>query len=154
MLYAGARNQTAAQMATALHFTLPPERLHPAFNALDLALAAPAGDDAEAFRLKIANSTWVQTASRPPELPRPLAENYGAGLFVRTSRPRPSPPARRSTPGWRTDRGSDQGPVPAGLDQSVTVLVLANAVFFHGDWVTPFEAKKPERNVSTPRAAT
>jgi serpin B len=37
MTYAGAAGDTAAQMATTLHYTLPSERLHPAFNALDLA---------------------------------------------------------------------------------------------------------------------
>ena len=60
MLYAGAANRTADQMAAALHFTLPAERLHAAFDDLDLKLTAPAGDDPGAFRLKIANSTWVQ----------------------------------------------------------------------------------------------
>jgi hypothetical protein len=34
MAYAGARGTTAPQMATALHFTLPPDRLHPAMGAL------------------------------------------------------------------------------------------------------------------------
>src|SRR6476619_2745735 len=38
MLYAGAHGDTATEMAAALHFTLPAERLHPAFDALDLAL--------------------------------------------------------------------------------------------------------------------
>src|SRR5260370_37892305 len=34
MTYAGARVDTAAEMATTLHFTLPPERLHAAMGAL------------------------------------------------------------------------------------------------------------------------
>jgi serpin B len=38
MTYAGARGETEQQMAHTLHFTLPQERLHPAFNALDAAL--------------------------------------------------------------------------------------------------------------------
>ncbi|HSD83555.1 MAG TPA: serpin family protein, partial [Anaerolineae bacterium] len=38
MTYAGARGETAAEMARVLHFTLPTEKLLPAFNALDLAL--------------------------------------------------------------------------------------------------------------------
>ncbi|MBN2576496.1 MAG: hypothetical protein JXP73_18175, partial [Deltaproteobacteria bacterium] len=40
MTYAGAAGTTATEMAQALHFDLPPDRLHPAFNALDQALAA------------------------------------------------------------------------------------------------------------------
>ncbi len=36
MTYAGARGETESQMARTLHYTLPQDRLHPAFNQLDL----------------------------------------------------------------------------------------------------------------------
>ncbi len=39
MMYAGARGETGRQMAEALHFSLPQAQFHPAFNALDQALA-------------------------------------------------------------------------------------------------------------------
>src|ERR1700690_2265803 len=39
MTYAGARNETESQMAKAMDFTVTQAQLHPAFNALDLALA-------------------------------------------------------------------------------------------------------------------
>src|SRR5689334_21973164 len=35
MLYAGAKGDTAAQMAEILNYNLPPEQLHTAFNALN-----------------------------------------------------------------------------------------------------------------------
>ena len=38
MVYAGARGTTEQQMNQALHFNLPQERLHPAFNSLDIEL--------------------------------------------------------------------------------------------------------------------
>ena len=40
MLYAGAQGETAQQMAETLHFALPQERLHSAFNALDRRLVS------------------------------------------------------------------------------------------------------------------
>ncbi len=40
MTYGGARGDTAAQMAAALHYQLPQDRLHPAFNSVDIALAS------------------------------------------------------------------------------------------------------------------
>ena len=141
MLYAGAATTTAAEMAGALHFDLPAERLHPAFNALDLALTTPpAGGDAAAFRLAIANSTWVQDGF--PVLPAyldTLAENYGAGLFVQDFATK-SEPARQAINGWVSDRTEDHIPelFPEGTINPLTRLVLANAVFFHGDWKTPF----------------
>ena len=42
MTYAGARGETAQQMADTLHFILPQDRLHPAFNSLDIELATGA----------------------------------------------------------------------------------------------------------------
>lgn len=64
MTYAGARGTTASEMATALHFSLPPESLHPAFNALDLALAARGegkqGADGGPMRLHVVNAAWAE----------------------------------------------------------------------------------------------
>jgi serpin B len=152
MLYGGARNQTATQMASALHFTLPAERLHPAFNALDLALTAPAGDDAEAFRLKVANSTWVQDGF--PALPSYLdllAENYGAGIFTQDFAA-DAEAARETINGWVADKTEDQIKelFPAGTITGDTALVLANAIFFHGDWEKPFDKDSRNGTFHTP----
>jgi serpin B len=141
MLYAGAGTTTAAEMASTLHFGLPAERLHPCFNALDLALTTPPqGGDAAAFRLAIANSTWVQDgfAVLPAYLDT-LAENYGAGLFVQDFVAAPES-ARQTINGWVSDRTEAHIPelFPEGSINPLTRLVLANAVFFHGDWKTPF----------------
>ena len=57
MVYAGARGETEEQMAEALHFTLPQEHLHPAFNWLDLELTER-GEDETGFQLHIANAIW------------------------------------------------------------------------------------------------
>ena len=120
MLYAGAATTTAAEMAGALHFDLPAERLHPAFNALDLALTTPPpGNDAAAFRLAIANSIWVQDGF--PVLPAyldTLAENYGAGLFVQDfvgEAGGRAPGDQRL--GLRSHGGSHPGAVPRRSDQ-------------------------------------
>jgi serpin B len=40
MTYAGARGDTEKEMADALRFLLPQDRLHPAFDSLDLTLAS------------------------------------------------------------------------------------------------------------------
>lgn len=85
MAYAGAAGDTAAEMATALRFSLPPERLHPAFNALDLALAARGagalGADGGPMRLRIVNSAWGErTYVFRGDYLDTLAINYGAGV--------------------------------------------------------------------------
>jgi len=64
MTYAGARGETEEQMANTLHFDLPQNRLHPAFNGLDLELGrrgqGAKGKDGEGFRLHIVNAIWGQ----------------------------------------------------------------------------------------------
>jgi serpin B len=141
MLYAGAATTTAAEMATALHFNLPGARLHWAFDDLDLQLTRPpAGSSAAAFRLAIANSIWLQDgfAVLPTYLDT-LAESYGAGMFVEDFITQ-AEAARHEINGWVSDRTEAQIPelFPQDSIDSATRLVLANAVFFHGDWKTPF----------------
>ncbi len=54
MTYAGARGETAEEMAQALRFSLPPERLHPAFSKLaaSLELVPAATSRTESLSLK------------------------------------------------------------------------------------------------------
>jgi serpin B len=71
MTFAGARGATRDEMKKVLHFNLPDERLHTAFNWLDLQLESrgkdATGKDGKPFRLNVVNSTWGQKglASRP-----------------------------------------------------------------------------------------
>lgn len=146
MLYGGAANNTAAQMATALHFSLPPERLHPAFDALDLALKAqPSNGATSNFQLRIANSTWVQAGF--PFLPSYLdllATSYGTGLLVEDFIAA-SEAARSDINGWVSDQTEHMIPELFGehtIDDS-TRLVLANAVYFHGTWLQAFNPDSP-----------
>jgi serpin B len=141
MAYGGARGATAAEMAATLHFSLPPERLHPAFDALDLALEAPVSDGT-AFRLSLANAIWGQQGlSLLPDFLDLLAENYGAGVhnvdFLRAP-----DDARMTINQWVSDQTDAKIPellAPGSVD-SGTELVLTNAVYFHADWLTPFAA--------------
>ena len=81
MTYAGAGGDTAREMAEALRFSLPSERLHPSFNASSLDLDGRTGGDSEDFRLEVVNAVWGQEGH--PFLDAYLdllAEYYGAGV--------------------------------------------------------------------------
>ena len=58
MTYAGARGNTAAEMAKTLHFALKPERLHPAFA--DFADRLMRSGNRHGGQLLVANSLWGQ----------------------------------------------------------------------------------------------
>jgi serpin B len=142
MTYAGARGETEQQMATTMHYTLPRERLHPAFNALDTALTSYGDDkDEDAFQLNIASAIWGQEGYKfLPTFLDTLAENYGAGLrtldFVNKTEA-----ARQTINDWVSDQTEEkiQDLIPKGMLDPLVRLVLTNAIYFNGKWVLPFE---------------
>jgi serine protease inhibitor len=146
MTYAGAGTTTASEIASTLHFTLPPARLHPAFDALDLTLATqPAGSAPNAFALKIANATWGQRGfpflSSYLDL---LAQDYGAGLRTVDFEGAPEP-SRMAINAWVSDQTEQRIPqiLPPGSINRATRLVLTDAVYFHGEWLNPFDPMSP-----------
>jgi serpin B len=153
MVYNGAATETAAQIQTTLHFTLPLDRLNAAFDALDLAVTTPpSGGDAGTFQLSLANSTWVQKGfTILPSYLDTLAEDYGAGVNTLDFVSAPED-ARSIINGWVANETQDEIPMlfPAGTIDSSTRLVLANAVYFHGDWATSFKPNSPTGTFHAP----
>ncbi|NUM46045.1 MAG: serpin family protein [Anaerolineales bacterium] len=141
MTYAGARGNTETQMAQVLHFPSQ-DTLHPAFNALDLALTARANGK-KAFELTLANSLWgQQDYVFEPAFLDTLAANYGAGLRLTDFAHAPDP-ARVAINDWVSDQTQDRinDLIPEGAIDSLTRLVLANAIYFNAQWVHPFAAE-------------
>jgi serpin B len=147
MTYGGARGETEAQMADALDFRLPPERLHPAFRVLsaELALrsAGPTGEEGEGFQLHIVNALWGQKGF---EFLHPfldlVAENYGAGLKRLDFASDPEE-ARLTINDWVADQTEDriEDLIAPGLIDGLTRLVLTNAIYFNAAWAHPFSAE-------------
>lgn len=146
MAYAGARGDTALQMGKTLGYPLAPEQLAPAFDALDLRLGP---QDPSTFQLNIANSIWGQINF--PFL-RPFTEligrNYSAamrGVDFTTEANREE--ARLAVNRWTSDQTN--GKIKELIDKDSlserTRLILANAVYFKGEWVDPFNPATADR---------
>jgi serpin B len=139
MTYAGARNVTEKEMGEVLHFTLPQDRLHPAFNALDLLLTSRGGDEGEendGFQLNIANAIWGQKGYEfLSEFLDVLAKNYGAGLRVLDFGRDPEK-ARQVINDWVYEKTEEkiEDLIPKGVILPDTRLVLTNAIYFNADW--------------------
>ena len=145
MTYAGARSETAQQMADTLYFSLPQARLHPAFNSLDIELAqrgeGAQGKDGEGFRLNIVNAIWGQKDYKfLAEFLDVLAEDYGAGLRILDFVGAPEE-SRITINNWVGDQteGRIEDLSPQGLINALTRLVLTNAIYFNAAWQYPFE---------------
>ena len=147
MTYAGARGETAEEMAATLEFLLEQDRLHPAFNWLDTGLAGRGegaqGKDGEGFRLNIVNAIWGQKDYEfLSEFLDVLAENYGAGLrildFVNETEQ-----SRITINDWVSDQTEDRikDLIPEGVITALTRLVLTNAIYFNAAWAYPFDDK-------------
>ena len=98
MTYAGAKGETASQMAKVLHFSLPQEKLHPAFASLNRTWHGKGKESG--YRLIVANRLWGQEGYL--FLPGFLAvtrDHYDAELaqvdFVEQTEP-----ARQRINGW------------------------------------------------------
>jgi serpin B len=132
-------------MLDALQLSLPEEDVHPAFNALILAIEEAQGKmiddvDGNPFQLNIANSIWGQAdfEFKQPFLDT-LAQHYGAGLFAVDYKNNPES-ARLAINDWVADETAQkiEHLIPAGAIDSLTRLVLANAIYFKGSWLNPF----------------
>ncbi|OGO36884.1 MAG: serine protease [Chloroflexi bacterium RBG_16_57_8] len=145
MTYAGARGQTEADTAGALFFTLPQDGLHPAFNWLDLELAkrgeGAKGKEGEGFRLHVVNAIWGQKDYQflSPFLDT-LATNYGAGLRL-VDYINETEKARVAINKWVEEQTEEKikDLVPEGALNSLTRLVLTNAIYFNAAWMLPFD---------------
>jgi serpin B len=148
MAWAGARSETETQMARALRFTLPQERLHPAMNevtaALDTRGDGTQGADGKPFRLKIVNTTWVQKGfTMQPAFLDVLAASYGAGVHILDFMGA-TEVSRQAINRWVEQQTEDRikNLLPEGVIVPDTQLVLTNAVYFNAAWKSPFPASE------------
>jgi serpin B len=179
MCYAGARGDTAREIASTL---LLPTDPHPAVNALDRRIDPPDGagsadgtatptpdgdgdgggdgdgdadadgdDDRRPFTVETASSLWGQRgfAYAEPFL-ETLARHYGAGLRAVDFREDPEG-ARRAVNGWVTEEtdGVITDLLPRGSIDPNVRFVIANAVYFLGDWRHQFQRERTERGEFT-----
>jgi serpin B len=126
-------------MAATLRFTVPQEQLHPGFATLQNRLNAI--QQKKQVKLAVANSLWPQKGyeflpgfvalCRDRYEAQPTAVDYAGATEA----------ARKQINDWveaKTNRKIQELFKPGVLDAQ-TRLVLANAIYFKGDWATPFD---------------
>jgi serpin B len=138
MTYAGARGQTADEMARTLHFQVDQEHLHPACAAL---LRGWQGEGKKrAYQLSVANALWGQKGlGFLPAFLDLTHKNYGAGLVEIDFVGNPTL-ARKTINDWveqQTQQKIKDLLQPAHITP-FTRLVLTNAIYFKGDWARAF----------------
>lgn len=146
MTMAGAEAGTLEGMLAALQLSLPDSDVHPAFNALLQEIEdsqSELSDDMEGneFQLNIANSVWGQ-AGFPfkDQFIDTLGSQYDSGIYTVDFIQAPES-ARVAINEWVEDETEEKikDLIPEGAIDSLTRLVLANAIYFNGSWLHPFQ---------------
>ncbi len=165
MTYAGAQGRTEAQMSKVLCFPTAlrdvgrdpnkgpialksterawtKERFHSQFGAIikDLNARGEKGN----YELAVANALWAQEGyGLLNEFIKLVEENYGGGLnevdFVKATES-----ARKTINTWVEKKTNDKIKelIREGVLDSMTRLVLTNAVYFKGNWASQFDKEK------------
>jgi serpin B len=147
MVYAGARGQTADEMAAVLHLGPDKAATHTAFGNLIQQIAADG--NASGSELNLADALWGQ-AGYPfaPAFLQLLQEAYGANLNSADFKGA-TEQARDAINAWvaQQTHGKIQDLFPPGSLTPYTRLVLANAVYFKGDWAQAFDPSETRDGV-------
>ena len=144
MTFAGARGDTEAEMAQALSFMLPQERLHPAMNLLGQELSQRGGNakgaDGGPFRLHFVNTLWAQdNLTLHPGFLDVQAQHYGAGVNLLDFAGAPEA-CRKTINGWVSSKTQERidNLLAPGVINARTRLVLTNAIYMNAAWKNPF----------------
>jgi serpin B len=156
MASAGARGQTELEMTNALHFNLPPAKLHPAFQTLFARM-----DRIQRWNrivLRSANSLWGQKDYPfSSDFLKLLREYYSAE--AKSVDFKNSSDVAEEMNRWidaRTEHKIPNGVEPGQLMPD-TRLALCDAIYFKGKWKTQFKVKDTQPapfHISTNETAT
>ncbi len=126
-------------MSSVLGFSLPDDRLHPAFGQLIGDLTTPR----DGYQLNIANRLFGQQGLNfNPQFLNTTATDYGAPLQQLDFRNDPDN-SRKTINQWVADQTNNriQNLLPSGSVDKFTRLVLTNAIYFNGQWKNKFDTQ-------------
>jgi serpin B len=139
MTFAGARGDTAAQMAQTLHFGTNQNQLAASFNELQEQLNQE--QERNGMELDFANGIWAQKDHVFLAAFLDVArQSYGANLRQIDFRTR-SETARTEINDWvgHETKGKITDLIQPGVVNPATQLVLVNAIYFKGQWAREFD---------------
>lgn len=145
MTYAGARGNTAEQMAQVLHLSEDQQQLHQALSTWRDELNQK-GTQQQDYQLHSANALWGQKGYHFLDDFLTLTRTYyGAGL-QEVDFEKALEEARKTINAWVEDQthGKIVDFIKPQMIDNTTTLVLTNAIYFKGNWVFPFEKDRTD----------
>ena len=139
MLYAAAEGETKAQIQKTFHYP-GPAILNPNSAALYNQFNTPNPD----YKLATVNDLWMQQGLTPTKSYIDTVQRYYSGQVTALDFEGSPDPARQTINKKIAEKTKQLIPelLPKGSIKSDTAVVLTNAVYFKGDWTTPFTAER------------
>lgn len=158
MVYAGARGETAHEIARTFHFSAVPTNLPIPMSELEkhlnwvrqvksLNLNITNGNletrRENSIELDTANGLWAQDDRKFLPSYLDIVEKYFNGAVKRVNFRTNAEPVRNEINAWVSDKTRDKisGLLEPGAIDSSTRMVLVNAIYFKGTWQNQFEKK-------------
>jgi len=169
MTWAGAKGETAAQMAQVLHLAdLPAAEVGPGFGMLQQMLAQMQNQDKllatvnnaswrqelarrqteQGLKLSVVNSLWPNVNPEYPFLARYLRQvetDFDSAVYP-VDYQNQAAAARLKVNAWVAEKTQDKIKDILGPEDvtPATRLLLVNAIYFKGAWTSPFDSKDTE----------
>ncbi|MFW6143607.1 MAG: serpin family protein [Patescibacteria group bacterium] len=142
MTYEGAAGETADEMRTVLRLTEDTEQVREGFSQINNRL----NKEDKSYDLTTANSLWGQEDYPFAEDYLATVEEYYGGKLTNLDFKNNTEEARKTINLWVESKTEDRikNLISKGVLNSLTRLVLTNAIYFKSDWENQFDSKKTE----------
>lgn len=137
MLYEGARGKTGEEMLKVFHFPKGEKARREGFRTLFQEMNKPG----KKYELSIANAIWTQKNYQFLKKYLDLVKNYYGGKATNLDFRQNPEGSRERINKWVESKTKEKikDLLPKGTITSLTRLVLTNAIYFKGLWVSPFD---------------
>lgn len=138
MTFEGSRGETRKQMAGTLHFDMSDAERQEGFAAL---IKSTTAGPEKRYKLTIANALWEDARLRlTPEYVKTIGKYYDGNLNQVHFSSDPTGSLQVINK-WVEDKTADKIKNLIHRDDidALTKLILTNAIYFKGDWVSPFK---------------
>jgi len=136
MTYEGARGQTAEEMQKVFYFPEDSNTMRNGYANLYAEINKPD----KKYKLSVANALWAENDFQFLDEYFNVVDQYYNGKVTNLDFKRDPEGSRVTINNWVEDKTNDKikDLIPSGVINSMTRLVLTNAVYFKGEWVKQF----------------
>ncbi len=137
MTYEGAKAETAEEMQSVFHFPSEADTRRPSFARIYNLINKPG----KKYKLSTANALWAEQTYQFLEEYKNTVEKYYAGKTTNLDFKGAAEASRKIINAWVELQTNNKikDLIPKGTINSMTRLVLTNAVYFKGTWLKQFD---------------